>query len=170
MRCASMKRATVSGCHRYDWTEDELKGKINRTLTDKAMKANSRPPRGRCTGNMGNKGRPDPGRARMTATPRMNDPQQLKELKDWGRVPTMIEGEFLADVRRADFPQPRRLVGVRGVGVHAGASGTATVTKDEFCHFLSGRCTYTHELGESSKLRRIGGVLPKGVEGHLPRA
>ncbi|HXE72177.1 MAG TPA: cupin domain-containing protein, partial [Candidatus Nitrosotenuis sp.] len=22
------------------------------------------------------------------------------------------------------------------------------VTRDEFCHFLSGRCTYTHESGE----------------------
>jgi len=29
----------------------------------------------------------------MTATPRMKDPLQLNELKDWGRVPTMIEGE-----------------------------------------------------------------------------
>ena len=65
---------------------------------------------------------------------------------DWGVVPTMIEGRSHTS----------------GVVIHKGPEGDSEtgiwictpgfwnchVTRDEFCHFLLGRCTYTHESGE----------------------
>jgi len=68
------------------------------------------------------------------------------DLTDWGVIPTMIEGESHAS----------------GVILHVGANGESEtgvwictpgywhcyVTADEFCHFLEGRCTYTHESGD----------------------
>jgi uncharacterized protein len=66
--------------------------------------------------------------------------------KDWGVIPTMIEGESRTS----------------GIVIHKGPNGQSEtgiwictpgywnchVTRDEFCHFLLGRCTYTHESGE----------------------
>src|SRR5260221_14437566 len=60
--------------------------------------------------------------------------------KDWGPVPTMIEGQSQTS----------------GLVIHKGPDGESEsgiwictpgywhchVTSDEFCHFLSGRCTY----------------------------
>ena len=65
---------------------------------------------------------------------------------DWGVIPTMIEGASRTS----------------GVVLHKGPGGESEtgiwictpgywnchVTRDEFCHFLLGRCTYTHESGE----------------------
>ncbi len=43
------------------------------------------------------------------------------------------------------------------------------VTCDEFCHFLEGRCTYTHESGEVHRdCYGNGGLLSRRLEGHLP--
>jgi uncharacterized protein len=66
-------------------------------------------------------------------------------LQDWGAVPEMIEGQSHAS----------------GVLLHKGEDGSEAgvwvctpgfwrchVERDEFCHFLQGRCTYTHESGE----------------------
>ena len=55
-------------------------------------------------------------------TPVMNKPLEVTETVDWGVIPTMIEGE-------------------------SRTSGKV-LTKDEFCHFLEGRCTYVHESGD----------------------
>lgn len=66
--------------------------------------------------------------------------------KDWGVIPTMIEGASHTS----------------GIVLHKGPNGESEtgiwictpgfwnchVTRDEFCHFLLGRCTYTHESGE----------------------
>lgn len=71
---------------------------------------------------------------------------EVGDLVDWGAVPTMLAGESRT----------------RGVLLHKGADGESEcgvwvctpgtweckVTRDEFCHFLAGRCTYTHESGE----------------------
>jgi uncharacterized cupin superfamily protein len=74
------------------------------------------------------------------------NPGQLNDLVDWGEVPTMIEGHSRTS----------------GVLLHKGENGDSEcglwvctpghwechVTRDEFCHFLTGRCTYSHESGE----------------------
>lgn len=76
----------------------------------------------------------------------LQDPLALAELVDWGTIPTMIAGESRTSGRL----------------VHKGPDGesecglwTCTpgkwachVTRDEFCHFLEGRCTYVHDDGE----------------------
>ena len=70
--------------------------------------------------------------------------------KDWGAISTMIEGESRTS----------------GVVLHKGPNGEhetgiwictpgywrCHVTRDEFCHFLLGRCTYTHESGETIEI------------------
>jgi len=79
-------------------------------------------------------------------TPVIYRPLQVTELKDWGVIPTMLEGESH----------------ISGVVLHKGPEGRSEcgiwhctpgkwfchVTSDEFCHFLEGRCTYVHESGE----------------------
>ena len=82
----------------------------------------------------------------MTATPLMRKPLDETDLKDWGVISTMIEGESRTT----------------GKLIHKGPNGESEcglwvctpgkwdchVTRDEFCHFLEGRCTYTHESGD----------------------
>ncbi len=84
-------------------------------------------------------------------TPVLHDPKNVTELKDWGPIPTMIEGRSVTS----------------GVLLHKGPNGEnesgiwvctpgywrCEVTRDEFCHFLLGRCTYTHESGEVIEIR-----------------
>jgi uncharacterized protein len=79
-------------------------------------------------------------------TPVMKKPLEQTDLVDWGIIPTMIEGQSHTS----------------GKVLHKGAGGQSEcglwvctpgkwnchVTRDEFCHFLAGRCTYVHESGE----------------------
>jgi uncharacterized protein len=79
-------------------------------------------------------------------TPTLRNPKAVGDLVDWGPVPDMIEGQSTTS----------------GVILHKGAGGESEcgiwvctpgnwhchVTSDEFCHFLEGRCIYTHESGE----------------------
>ena len=78
--------------------------------------------------------------------PHMHDPLGFTDTVDWGVIPTMIEGQSH----------------VSGRFLHKGPDGESEcglwictpgkwfchVTRDEFCHFLAGRCTYVHEDGE----------------------
>jgi uncharacterized protein len=67
-------------------------------------------------------------------------------LKDWGPVPTMIEGLS----QTAGILLHKGPGGARETGIWTCTPGywNCHVTSDEFCHFLAGRCTYTHESGE----------------------
>jgi uncharacterized cupin superfamily protein len=82
-----------------------------------------------------------------SSAPHLADPATYDgEMADWGPVPTMIEGQSMTS----------------GVLIHKGPDGEnecgvwvctpgyweCHVTRDEFCHFLAGRATYTHETGE----------------------
>jgi uncharacterized cupin superfamily protein len=76
----------------------------------------------------------------------MRQPLAQQDIVDWGVVPTMIEGASHTS----------------GKLIHKGPAGESEcglwvctpgkwfchVTRDEFCHFLEGRCTYVHESGE----------------------
>lgn len=64
-------------------------------------------------------------------------------LKDWGTVPTMIEGES-----RTSGVILHKGESEAGIWVCTPGHWHCHVTSDEFCHFLLGRCTYTHESGE----------------------
>lgn len=65
---------------------------------------------------------------------------------DWGSVPTALEGT----PRTWGKLIHRNPDGSSETGIWHCSPGTWTchVTADEFCHFLSGRCTYTHDDGE----------------------
>ena len=79
-------------------------------------------------------------------TPILRDPLNAEVSEDWGIIPTMIEGESRTS----------------GTILHVGPNGEAEsgiwictpgfwkchVTSDEFCHFIEGRCTYTHLSGD----------------------
>lgn len=67
-------------------------------------------------------------------------------LVDWGVIPTMISGES----RTAGLILHRGEDGSPEVGLWECTPGVweCVVERDEFCHFLAGHCTYTHESGE----------------------
>ncbi len=75
------------------------------------------------------------------------DPLAMTELKDWGVIPTMLQGES----RTAGQLLHREADGGAECGLWSCTPGTWSchVTKDEYCHFLAGRSTYSHaETGE----------------------
>lgn len=66
-------------------------------------------------------------------------------LVDWGVVPTMIEGESRTSgllLHKGSEGQPEAGLWLCTPGVWR-----CEVMRDEFCHFLAGRATYTHETG-----------------------
>jgi uncharacterized protein len=67
-------------------------------------------------------------------------------LKDWGPIPTMIEGVS----RTSGLLLHRDPGGENETGIWQCTPGLwrCEVTRDEFCHFLSGACTYTADDGE----------------------
>jgi len=79
------------------------------------------------------------------------DPLALSELKDWGAIPTMIQGES----RTAGRLLHREADNTAECGYWTCTPGTwhCHVTRDEYCHFLAGRSTYTH--GESGDVIEI---------------
>ena len=85
-----------------------------------------------------------------SSAPHIHRPAACGDLADWGAVPGMIEGQSHASGRL----------------LHKGANGESEcgiwvctpgkwhchVTRDEFCHFLEGRCSYVHESGETIEI------------------
>ena len=79
-------------------------------------------------------------------TPVIRKPKEVTDLKDWGAIPTMIEGvSHTSGVLLHKGPEGRSEC---GIWVCTPGTWRCEVTRDEFCHFLEGRCTYTHESGE----------------------
>ena len=82
---------------------------------------------------------------------------------DWGPVPEMIEGQSHTS----------------GFLLHKGGDGSEAgvwictpgfwrchVERDEFCHFVEGRCTYTRESGEVVEIRPdTAAFFPAGWKG-----
>jgi uncharacterized cupin superfamily protein len=76
----------------------------------------------------------------------MQSPLEQKDLVDWGVIPTMIEGESRTSGKLLHKgPEGRSEC---GLWVCTPGKWHCHVTRDEFCHFLEGRCTYVHESGE----------------------
>lgn len=79
-------------------------------------------------------------------TPVMKQPLEQTDLVDWGVIPTMIEGESRTSGRLLHKgPNGENEC---GLWVCTPGKWNCHVTRDEFCHFLEGRCTYVHESGE----------------------
>lgn len=81
----------------------------------------------------------------MTA-PVMHEPLAQTDLKDWGVIPTMIEGASRTSGKLLHKGPDGR--SECGLWVCTPGKWACHVTRDEFCHFLEGRCTYVHESGE----------------------
>lgn len=66
--------------------------------------------------------------------------------RNWGPIPTMLEGvSETSGVLLSKEPDGRS---ESGIWICTPGTWACHVTSDEFCHFLTGRCTYTHESGE----------------------
>lgn len=79
-------------------------------------------------------------------TPIMKSPLAITDLVDWGVIPTMIEGQSRTSGKLLHKgPEGRSEC---GLWVCTPGKWRCHVTRDEFCHFLEGRCTYVHESGE----------------------
>jgi len=79
-------------------------------------------------------------------TPVIHRATLVADLVDWGPVPGMIEGQSQTSGKllyKAEGGAPEA-----GIWVCTPGTWRCEVTRDEFCHFLAGRCTYTHESGE----------------------
>jgi uncharacterized cupin superfamily protein len=69
-----------------------------------------------------------------------------RDLVDWGPISTMLEGQSQTSgklLHRGPQGSPES-------GIWRCTPGTwaCHVTRDEFCHFLAGRCTYVRDDGE----------------------
>lgn len=83
----------------------------------------------------------------QSSAPHIVDPARYPgPFKDWGVIPTMIEGES----RTSGIVLHKGPEGESETGIWICTPGfwNCHVTKDEFCHFLLGRCTYTHVTGD----------------------
>ncbi|MEO1192880.1 MAG: cupin domain-containing protein [Pseudomonadota bacterium] len=78
--------------------------------------------------------------------PHLREPTKVTDLKDWGPVPTMIEGRS----ETSGVLLHRNADGSSECGIWVCTPGTWTchVERDEFCHFLEGHCVYESEEGE----------------------
>ena len=76
--------------------------------------------------------------------PMLRNPGAATDLEDWGPVPTMIEGRSMTlGIFLHRGPESES-----GIWVCTPGYWNCHVTSDEFCQFIQGRCTYTHESGE----------------------
>jgi uncharacterized cupin superfamily protein len=80
----------------------------------------------------------------------LQDPTAVDDLDDWG-TPEMISGES----RTSGTVMHKGPDGESECGIWTCTPGRweCDVTRDEFCHFLEGRATYTPESGESFEVR-----------------
>jgi uncharacterized cupin superfamily protein len=99
-----------------------------------------------------------------TSVPTLAKVSALGELTDWGPVSEPIEGQSnTSGVLLHKGPG-----GVPEAGLWVCTPGTwrCEVTRDEFCHFLAGRCTYTHESGEEIEIEPdTAAYFPAGWKG-----
>lgn len=94
--------------------------------------------------------------------PIVRNPGALADLEDWGPVPTMIEGQSMT----SGMFLHRGPESESGIWVCTPGYWNCHVTSDEFCHFIAGRCTYTHESGEVTEIEPdTAAFFPKDWKG-----
>ena len=79
-------------------------------------------------------------------TPVLHRPLEEADLEDWGAVPTMLEGRSMTSgklLHKGPAGQSEC-----GIWVCTPGQWECHVTRDEFCCFLAGRCTYVRDDGE----------------------
>jgi uncharacterized protein len=103
------------------------------------------------------------GGAKKT-TDALHDVQNIHEVKDWGVIPTMLEGESRGSGVLLSREEDRR--NESGIWTCTSGKWQCEVTSDEYCHFLSGSSTYVHESGETIEIKPDTlALFPKGWKG-----
>jgi len=86
------------------------------------------------------------------------------DLVDWGPIPDMVDGQSHTSgklIHKGADGHPEA-----GIWVCTPGEWRCHVTADEMCHFLSGRCTYTHESGEVIEITPdTSAFFPQGWKG-----
>ena len=81
-----------------------------------------------------------------SSAPHIHAISQSSDLVDWGAIDTMLEGQSQTSGRllcKGPEGSPEC-----GLWICTPGKWVCHVTRDEFCHFLEGRCTYVHDDGE----------------------
>ena len=85
-----------------------------------------------------------------SSAPHIHSPAHCDDLVDWGVIPTMIEGS--SHTSGCILHKGPDGESECGVWVCTPGKWECHVTRDEFCHFLEGRCSYVHESGETIEI------------------
>jgi uncharacterized cupin superfamily protein len=82
----------------------------------------------------------------MSSVPHLKAVGSVSDLVDWGPIAMPLQGSS----RTAGRLLHKNDDGSSECGIWVCTPGEwrCEVTRDEFCHFLAGRCTYTDEAGE----------------------
>lgn len=97
-------------------------------------------------------------------TPVLKDPFDDSRIVDWGPIPTMIEGESRTSGRL--LYKAENGTTESGIWICTPGYWECHVTEDELCHFIAGRCTYTHESGDVIEIEPdTAAFFPKGWKG-----
>jgi uncharacterized cupin superfamily protein len=95
----------------------------------------------------------------------LRDALTAAPLKDWGVIPTMIDGiSRTAGILLSRDPDNHA---ESGIWTCTPGLWRCEVTSDEFCHFLEGSCTYTHDDGDVIHIEPDTlAFFPQGWSGH----
>jgi uncharacterized protein len=100
----------------------------------------------------------------MSTAPHIGQISDLDDLTDWGEIPTMIEGTSRTSGRLLHKGADGQ--SECGLWVCTPGKWACHVTRDEFCHFLTGRATYEHEDGEVIEIAPdTAAFFPQGWKG-----
>ena len=80
----------------------------------------------------------------------MRDAPACGPAADWGPIPTKLEGESRTSGTLLSRDPDGRAES--GLWICTPGFWTCHVTRAEYCHFLSGRCTYVSESGEEIEI------------------
>jgi uncharacterized cupin superfamily protein len=81
----------------------------------------------------------------MSTAPHLADAATREDLVDWGPIATPLEG-LSRTSGKVLHKEPQG--GESGIWVCTPGRWRCEVEREEFCHFLAGRCTYVHDSGE----------------------
>ena len=97
-------------------------------------------------------------------TPVLRDVEKISQLTDWGCVEEPIEGvSRVSGVLLSREPDGRA---ESGIWICTPGTWHCVLTSDELCHFLKGRCTYTHDNGEVIEIMAdTAAFFPQGWSG-----
>lgn len=89
---------------------------------------------------------PEEEQSESVAARVFEDPTAVDTLEDWGPVPNMIEGQSHTTGKLLHKGPDGR--SECGIWTCTPGYWECDVARNEFCHFLDGRATYTHESGD----------------------